>query len=170
MGKKASRFICVSEIVGVILATLIVIAVGSLIVAKMRENMGSWNSAAQNLQERGNLIKNEPYFEVIYSYVNLTGKYIAIYLNVAPGDLTISSIYLNGNMISDSFSQIYIDGVLQEQIGTSGMSLNGPNVHEIKVFLNDTLLSSIESSKNALLKIISKSGMQESFSSMILGS
>lgn len=158
----------VSEIVAVLLVSIIVISVGGVLILKLRDVQGIWNQAVTGLQERANSISNEPSFSVAYSYANLTGGYLVIFLNVAPGSLIVSSIYMENIRLNDNITYIEIDGSRVAVSQNGEFALTGEDLHQIKINIPSFLTSKLLNSSTAIIKIVSKSGLYEIFSAFIL--
>jgi hypothetical protein len=159
----------VSEIVAILIVTIIVISVGGVLILKLRNIQDIWYGVINDLQEKANSLSSEPSYTIAYSYVNITGSYICIILNVAPGSLTISSVYLENSRVNENLTYIVVDG---QQVNISKnnneFTLIGGNVHEVRLNLSQSLIAKLNNSNVAILKIVSKSGISEISSASVV--
>jgi len=162
----------VSEIVAILLVSLIVISVGGVLLLKLRNFQGIWSEAISGLQNKASQLSSEPAFSIVYSYINISGGYVnvTIFINVAPGSLIISSIYLNSVRINENFANITVDGKNTTISSNGELILNGGDAHAVEVKVPASVLPGLSSSNftYAIVKIVSESGISETASATVL--
>ncbi|MEM0021090.1 MAG: hypothetical protein QW039_05975 [Fervidicoccaceae archaeon] len=166
---RKNRGRAVSEIVGILLATLVVISIGTVFILRLKDVQASWSSVIQNLIGNANYIKTEPNFGIVYSYLNITSNSLDVFLNIAPGTLTISSIYINGYRINQPQVTILVDGQPVAISQSGEFSLLGGDAHRITILLSQSQINQISSQgTNLLIKIVSKAGIEQSSTLVVL--
>lgn len=139
----------VSEIVAVLLTTLIVISVGSIILVYLRSTSQAGFQSYFNEIEKANAIANEAIFEVIYCSYNATSNLLEIYLNVGPGMTFLSSIYLNDILLTDGNHLIVLNGIPVNWTPQNSYLLKEKAINYLVVY-NVTLLNNT----SAILKLV----------------
>jgi len=162
----------VSEIVAILLVSLIVISVGGVLLLKLRDFQAIWSEAISGLQNRASQLSSEPAFSIVYSYIDISKGYVnvMIFINIAPGSLIISSIYLNSVRINENFANITVDGKNATLSSNGELILNGGDAHVVEVIVPASVLQGLSSSNStyAIVKIVSKSGISETASATVL--
>ncbi len=100
----------VSEIVAVVLLTLIVVSVGSIVVYEAMKRSGTARlTLAGQIQKVRELEQQAP-FNVIYACYNTTAHELVLLVNVGPGLLIISSIYINDTLVNTPDTSVTVNG------------------------------------------------------------